>query len=293
MLTKIHTLEICTVALKYHRQGFSVIPCKADKRPTGNWREYTARRAKLHEVEKWYSELDIQSIGLIGGRVSGNVVFIDLDGIPAIQQFAFAFPSLCESTKSVLTGSQKGIHLYVRVDEIPDNINVRVQGVGGFEIRGNGQYVIAPPSPHPSGHTYRVYRDRAILHLPHINDVRDWMDNLRLNNQYNQNESLKSHPARIQSVQVARRKASYLKTVINQELARVETSGRGNRNDSLFNAGIRLANFAAGGELDWSDCETLLYQSAMRVFSADERMEVTRTIASAFRIGSKYPKVVP
>lgn len=255
-------IQVWASARRYLASGFSLIPCKADKRPNGQWREYTVRRATKREISLWYEEHGVQSIGLVGGAISGNMVFIDLDGIPAIKKFASAFPNLCENTRSILTGSQKGIHLYVRVDEIPDNINVRVKGVGGFEIRGNGQYVIAPPSPHQSGHHYRVYRDKDILHLPHIHDVRAWMDNLRVNQHDNQNEAMKQH-ARPQSVSVNASKRAFLNKVVSEEIARVESASEGRRNNSLFYAGLRLANLSAGGELNWNEMKCLHYYSRL------------------------------
>lgn len=284
-------VRLWSSARAYHGAGFSLIPCNADKRPTGNWKEFSIRRASLREVEMWYSEHGYHSIGLVGGAISDNVVFIDLDGIPAIQKFAKAFPQLCENTRSILTGSQEGIHLYVRVDEIPDNINVRVEGVGGFEIRGNGQYVIAPPSPHPSGNNYRVYRDRKILHLPHIHDIRAWMENLRLNARDNQNEILKQH-ARPQSVSVVASKRKFLEKVVSEELARVTSAMPGNRNNALFYAGLRLANLCAGGELNWHDMSQRLYQSACTVHEPREYKTIERTIQSAWRIGSQRPRTI-
>lgn len=282
-------VRLWSAARRYFAAGFSLIPCNADKTPTKQWREYTVRRPTLREVNRWFEDFQYASIGLLGGAISHNVVFIDLDGIPAIKQFAAAFPNLCENTKSVLTGSQVGIHLYIRVDEIPDNINVRVAGVGGFEIRANGQYVIAPPSPHPSGNLYRVYRERDILHLPHIEDVRDWMENFRLNDRDNRNEIIQD-AARPQNIDVDERKQAFLNKVVSEEIARVETAMQGNRNNALFYAGLRLANLAAGGELNWSEMSQKLYRAGMSTIN--DAKEVERTIASAWRIGSKNPRVV-
>lgn len=274
---------------RYLAAGFSILPCHADKKPAKGWRELQIKRADNDDVYEWYMHHGYQSIGLIGGHVSGNVVFIDLDGIKAIQMFAKAFPTLCETTHSVLTGSQKGIHLYVRVDEIPDNINVRVDGIGGFEIRGDGQYVIAPPSPHPSGYQYRVHRNHLIQRLPHIHDVRAWMDNLRADVQSDRQAEI-ARVARPQRVAVDYSKRAYLSKVLGEEIARVETAHAGNRNQSLFYAGLRLANYVAGGELQWSDTRMRLLQAGCAI--GLPRKEVERTLDSAWNIGSRRPKTV-
>lgn len=279
-------IQVWASARRYLASGFSLIPCRADKSPHGQWREYTVRRPTLKEISIWFEDKQYPSIGLIGGRVSHNVVFIDLDGIPAIREFANAFPNLCENTRSILTGSQEGIHLYVRVDEIPDNINVRVEGIGGFEIRANCQYVIAPPSPHPSGHNYRVYRGRDILHLPHIHDVRGWMETLRQDASEIEEDVLMQAP-RSQIVSVDASKSAYLNTAISREIERIKTASDGNRNNSLFKAALKMASYAAGGEIDWMEVSYQLLEA-----STLPMKEAERTIDSAYRIGSKNPKVV-
>ena len=86
-------------------------------------------------------------------------------------------------------------------------------------------------------------------------------------------------------------KQKYLETVVSQELARVEIASEGSRNNSLFYAALRLANYCAGGELDRSDMEARLLTAASRANIPP--MEAQRTIASGFNIGWKYPKTVP
>jgi len=281
--------QIGEAARRYLAAGFSVIPCKYKKPHLSGWQEYQSKRPSLHEVNRWFEEYEAgQSIGLVLGQVSHNVVVVDLDGMAAARLFKMRFPALTE-TRIVFTGSKTGFHLYFRVEELPVNMNVRIEDVGGIEIRGNGQYVIAPPSPHLSGFYYQVRHDVSIMRLENLNVVSEWLAALRDTNQSERQEAIiaASKPTKIQT---SRKKKAFLGTVISQELARVETSSLGNRNESLFYAGLRLANFAAGGELQWQDCETRLLAAAASVGTPES--EARRTIASAWRIGSKNPKKV-
>lgn len=278
-------------ARQYLADGFSLIPCNG-KKPVKDWKTYTLIRASELTVDRWYHPTNgvikpYQSIGLVGGAISGNIVFIDLDGIPAIRKFASQFPKLAEQTKSILTGSQEGIHLYFRVKDMPNNTNVRVAGVGGFEIRGDGQYVIAPPSIHPSGHEYRVYRDNPIMQRDNMNDVYEWMQSLRENEQSKRQAEITEAAVNVDVSIPSNRKENFLKKVLSEEIARVSTATDGNRNNSLFYAALRLANYAAGGELSWDDCKSALLLATDLPFS-----EAYRTVESAYRIGRKYPKVV-
>lgn len=273
--------------------GISVIPCKRNKRPDlQSWQEYTIKRANKRDLFDWFSpdndfERNSQSIGVVCGRVSDNLVVVDLDGIAAIRKFAAAFPKLCESTQSILTGSQKGVHLYFKVKTMPINANVRVDGIGGFELRGDGQYVIAPPSPHESGYYYRVYRDNPILERDNMADVFDWMQSLREYQEAERQAEISQNAGPVHFSGTSKGKENYLRKVVSEEIARVTTSGQGNRNNSLYYAALRLANYAAGGELDWNE------MSSMLALATDLPVaEAKRTIASAYRIGSTRPKTV-
>lgn len=285
--------QVWSYASRYLAAGFSIIPCKRNKRPDlQSWQEYTIKRANERDIFDWFSpDSDYkrlsQSIGFVCGKISGNLLVVDLDGIGAIRKFAAQFPKLCENTKSVLTGSQVGIHLYFKVKELPANINVRVKNVGGFELRGNGQYVIAPPSPHESGYFYKVHRENPILERDNMNDVVDWMQSLREYQQAERQAEISQNVGTVHFSGTSKRNENYLKKVVSEEIARITTSGQGNRNNSLFYAAMRLANYAAGGELDWNEMSSLLALATDLPVS-----EAKQTIASAYRIGSKRPKTV-
>lgn len=279
-------------AIDYHDAGLSVIPCRVDKRPAIDWQEYQNRLATYQEIDTWFSPRNPtthHSIGVVCGAVSGKLVVIDLDGFDAVREFYVQFPKASGLTLTVMTGSGKGAHLYFRVDKIPVNINVRT-ALGGFEIRGNGQYVIAPPSLHPSGKVYKTIALRPIAHVPHLEHVRRWFESLR--NSETQDSS-RQMVAAAKPVDVFTEiwKKRYLESVVSQELARVQIASEGSRNNSLFYATLRLANYCAGGELSRSEIEALLLTAASR--ANIPAMEAQRTIASGFNIGWKKPKTVP
>jgi len=280
---------ILEAARRYHAAGFSLIPCKFKKPALAAWQEYAVKRPSLREIDRWFEEDSIgQSIGLVLGQVSHNVVVVDLDGWASVRLFQIHFPTI-RNTFSVLSGSMKGLHLYYRVETLPANINVHNQLFDeslGFEIRGNGQYVIAPPSPHLSGGNYRVQNRLPIMRLEDMSEIYNWIASMR----HNVTAERIVEAAKPVNIKAAKRKTAFLSKVLSEEIARIETSALGSRNNSLFYAGMRLANFAAGGELNWQDCEWRLLAAAISVGTPE--VEARRTIASAWRIGSKRPKKV-
>lgn len=280
-------------AIDYRESGLSIIPCHINKKPAIDWQEYQTKHAAWREIDDWFSprnQQTHQSIGVVLGEISENIVAIDLDGLNAMHNFYEQLPYMSGKTLTVLTGSKKGCHLYFTVDTIPENINVRVDGIGGFELRGNGQYVIAPPSPHPSGNKYQAVALRPIAHVANLDDVREWFESMRETVTLESNREMIA-AAKPVSVATATWKHHYLQTVISRELARIKIASEGNRNNSLFYATLRLANFCAGGELHRSDIEPLLYSAAQSVGMS--HVEALRTIESGFNIGWKYPKQVP
>lgn len=285
--------QIWEAARRFLAAGFSVIPCKYKKPQLKAWQEYSVKRPSLREVNRWFEDDETgQSIGLVLGQVSHNVVVVDLDGWACVRLFQARFPHLL-STYTVLTGSLGGLHLYYRPEQLPDNMNVRIPDAGGIEIRGNGLYVIAPPSPHLSGNSYQVQNRVPIMRLEDMGEISAWLATLRDKNHAERNEAIvaASNPKQMSlNLKTEARKRAFLQTILSQEIARIETAGYGARNNSLFYAGLRLANYAAAGELNWQDCEMRLLAAALSVGTSET--EARRTIASAWRIGSKNPKKV-
>jgi hypothetical protein len=84
------------------------------------------------------------------------LVVIDVDGpdgIAALAQLEVeheALPSTCECTTA------RGRHLYYAHDHAARRIgNSASRLAEGVDVRGDGGYVLAPPSVHPDGHVYR------------------------------------------------------------------------------------------------------------------------------------------
>lgn len=90
----------------------------------------------------WQSD---SNVGLITGKVSGIAV-VDADDQDAVK---WCLENLPHTPVRVKTG--KGYHFYFKWQEGVDNTARTVRGV---DIRGQGGYVVAPPSIHPSGARY-------------------------------------------------------------------------------------------------------------------------------------------
>lgn len=132
-------------ALEYLARGWSVIPCTPkDKRPLVRWQEYQTRRPTEDEVRAWWTANPNASIAIVTGKISGLAV-VDVD--PGRGGTCDDLPP----TVVVRTGGG-GWHYYYRypaTGSVPSGV-----GADGIDVRGDGGYVIAPPSVHQSGDVY-------------------------------------------------------------------------------------------------------------------------------------------
>jgi hypothetical protein len=115
-------------------------------------------------IDRWFQQWPHANVGVLTGPRSGLMV-VDVDGpegeasLAALQSRHGELPS----TKVITTG--RGRHLWFRYPE------ARIGNSAGklgphLDVRGDGGYVIAPPSAHVSGRRYRVLHRGGLADLP-------------------------------------------------------------------------------------------------------------------------------
>jgi hypothetical protein len=281
--------RVLDAALRYVVAGMSVLPCKGKQPNISRWEQLQHTRPTAADVRRWHNAGVLQNVGIIGGKVSGNLVIIDLDGLNAVESFESNFPQLAKSL-SVASGSGVGRHVYLRVTgHMPLNFRRKSKAWGCVEVRGNGCYVVAPPSIHPdSGQPYRWLKGDGVLEVNDIDDVIDFYA-------ADADDMAAATPP---ASPLPRRRAGgwrsfteiYLESALEREVARVQQAPPGERNNSLFWAAAHMGNFLHTG-LDRSDVEARLLGAALSVGTPGA--EAQRTIKSGLNIGMKYPKSLP
>lgn len=154
----------------------SILPLRG-KRPTlSEWEPYQTQRANPAEIESWIRGGNLQNLGIVCGRISRNLVVVDLDQLAGYETFIKQFPYL-SNTYTVLTGSGHGFHLYFYSAHLPDSMLAKNTRIGNLELRANGMYVVAPPSIHDrTGNPYTIFRPVPILRVNSLIHVAAWMD---------------------------------------------------------------------------------------------------------------------
>jgi len=126
----------------YKRLGVNLVPIPkgSGKRLTIGWKRY--------QTEFYTDEIPTdQDFAVILGPVSGNLIVIDFDECDDIDEVQSVMPS-CLS-RSLVTRTGDGYHLYVRINECPDLSNIYLtKGKYKMEVKSKGAYVIGISSNH-------------------------------------------------------------------------------------------------------------------------------------------------
>lgn len=169
-------------ALALAEKGYTVIPLNGKIPMIEKWQEF--RRVTPDLIMAWEQAGRWKNIGMVCGVASNNTVVIDFDGMTGYDMFKAAFPELVD-TMTVATGSGKGMHVYFKVDLLPDsravmNILTSDAELINIEFKSDGKQVVIPPSIHPdTGKAYEVVNRLPIMHVPDLAKVWAWAQSLK------------------------------------------------------------------------------------------------------------------
>jgi hypothetical protein len=153
--------SIKDTALELVGKGKSIIPVGGDKKPLLNWQEYQTRRPTKDEVLRWFDDAPGANIAMPTGKLNG-VVVIDCDSDDANRRFLEVCP---DASKTLTAKTPRGFHYYFQHEEGVRNDAGKKLGEG-IDIRGDGGYVLIPPSVLDSGHGYSWNNLATSVQLP-------------------------------------------------------------------------------------------------------------------------------
>lgn len=127
--------QLRDAAHRYCNNGWSIIPLGRDKKPLiQSWLPFQESRASHEEVFRWFQQLSGMNLGIVTGAISGIVV-VDVENGGSIEGYP--------KTVTARTGGG-GWHLYYKHPGVPVKNSTRIAEL--TDIRGDGGYVVAPPS---------------------------------------------------------------------------------------------------------------------------------------------------
>ena len=267
------------MALKYAMRGVAVFPCwPATKEPAcrHGFKHATTNPAT---IRRWWQANESYNIGVATGIVS-RVWVLDVDG-------AFGTAALVEleaehgplpATLTSVTAS--GCHLWFAYGS-PILSSVGRIAIG-LDVRGDGGYVLAPPSVHPDGPRYRWHNNKSLAVAP------DWLIALTRKRPMLSKRALASLPHKSSCTGV------YGRAALEREIAELANTPPGSRNHALNRASFCLHQLVASGELNADEVHAKLIAAAIAngliTDPHDGLRSVERTIASGARAGLLQPR---
>jgi hypothetical protein len=187
-------METLAFALEYVQLGHSVIPLKpGTKIPLlGSWEPYQRKLAPNEQIEAWFSNGHAENnIAIVTGRIS-HIIAFDIDGQEALARFNRAVESLDDDVNTALkytlcikTGSgNTNIVIGLRQEEfasdddkIPNSVLWRgksgITDHNEIRLKGEGGYIVAPPSIHPNGNRYGIING-SIITITALSNIQTW-----------------------------------------------------------------------------------------------------------------------
>ena len=235
------------------------------------------------ETIKRYWRIADRNIGIPTGPVSGFwVLDVDGDDGEATLRGLEARQGSLPPTSEVITGNG-GRHLWF---EYTGPIPSTAGKIGiGIDTRGDGGYVVVPPSVHPNGRSYSWSVDSA----GQIASAPDWL--LKLARTKPQPTISERAAANIRKPN-CRSSDAYGRAALEREIEALAAAAPGGRNHALNRAAFCLFQLVAGGELDRGEVIERLIDACHRngLVDDDGWRCVMATIHSGMGAGLKFPR---
>ncbi|MEU4364377.1 bifunctional DNA primase/polymerase [Promicromonospora sp. NPDC023987] len=171
-----------------------------------------------------------------------------------------------------------GVHRYYTTGHLTESLGNSAGRLGPWiDTRGNGGYVVAPPTVTDAGR-YLVGLDAEPEPLP------AWLVR-RLTTR-------PAAPATPRELRPVTHRSAYLRAVLTKEAQHVREATEGSRNHGLFAAACCLGELIAGGSLTEPDASGVLLDACAGHIAngAFTEAEAWQTIRSGFRRGAAKPR---
>jgi len=133
------------------------------------WGEFKEQAPSPKELNLLFSQS--ANIGVIAGSASDNLLVVDTDNRQQFEQMTSLLAGYGIDTWTAKSGTNDrhkgGGHFYLKT---PQPVKTAVSDFG--ELKGQGSYVLAPPSLHPSGSNYTwINQPETIFRLPNLASI--------------------------------------------------------------------------------------------------------------------------
>jgi len=276
MTKAIFDSQVILAALSYAKKGIPVFPCNREKKPITE-HGFLDASTDEDQIKGWWSQNPGASIGIPTGEKSGVWVF-DVDSYkPGVVDFfnkLIAENGSLPETKTQKTGGG-GFQYFFKYPgfKIPSRNGYIASGI---DVKGEGGYVILPPSGHLSGGYYEWLDERPAV------DASKWLLDLATSDK--KRKETPREPVNGSST-------AYALKALEGESQRVCQASDGTRNEALNQAAFSMGTLIAGGEISQSLVESALFDAALSAGLSES--EIRKTLKSGLTAGERSPRTAP
>lgn len=289
-----------SAALDHASRGWPVFPCNPDTKRPLTEHGFKDASTDPNVITAWWAKWPRAMIAVPTGEAIGAWV-LDVDD-PA------AFEASCDialpSTRRGNTG--KGYHLYFQWDPAHPIINKQrsakgwgIPGLPGADVRGQGGYVIVPPSIHPTGKPYAWASEEDASEAP---------DELVQMIVTRKPEPAKEAPEPKAAAVLPERSAlraalhdtdsAYGLAALKRECELIAMAGAGAQEGTLNGAALKIGALVGGGELSLRTASSELIAAGMLMSSFDPGNPwtveaVASKVSRGLEAGQRSPRSAP
>jgi hypothetical protein len=140
-------------AMEYANAGGAVFPCEPKGKKPLTPHGLKDATTNAEQIRRWWTETTDANIGIPTGSQNGLIVF-DVDGPEGEASLAALESKYGPLPKTLASKTARGRHLYFRHPGGSEIKNSAGKLGAKLDVRGDGGYVISPPSVHETGAVY-------------------------------------------------------------------------------------------------------------------------------------------
>jgi hypothetical protein len=271
--------DLLDTALDYAAQGLQVFPCMPRGKTPAIARGFHAATTNPATIRRYWTDPQ-RNIGISTGMASG-VWVLDIDGVEGEASLRALEAKHGVLPKTRVSITSRGRHVWFAcrapIPSSAGRIGPRI------DVRGDGGYVIAPPSIHESGHCYAFLGDPSAP----IESAPAWLI-----------IAARTKPVKliteraVATIRPPCHAGAYAYAALRAEIAALAATPPGRRNDTLNRAAFSLFQLVAGGELNETEVIAALQQACVtNGLAADDGCgSVHATIRSGRGAGLQHPR---
>lgn len=285
---------LADAALSYARRGISVFPLKPRSKAPLTEHGLNEASADVDQVRRWWRKTPLANIGIATGAPAGFwVLDVDGEGAEAALVALEAQHGALPVTVQQQTG--RGRHVCFRWDpEGPEMRNRAKVGGADIDVRGNGGYIVAPPSVHPGdpkkgippGRIYAWAWGRGPEDLAFA-DAPDWL--VQLCRPRDQVAAATPRAPDGPRPAAGGRATRYGEVVLEACVRAIGAAQKGTRDSTLYRFACKAAGLVGTGHLELGYLrEALLHAGRVHVPDAMTEAQLVRQVERAIAWGADH-----